>query len=203
MLLRKYVNKSGILNNMSNTKNKGKLVVISGPSGVGKSTLLHRLFQEHPDKVSFSVSYTSRNPRNGETHGKDYYFTDTETFRKKIESNDFLEWACVHDNYYGTGKTEVEEILLSGKNCILDIDVQGADSVRNTKIPAIFLFIAPENIEVLKNRLEKRGTESQEAIERRLKNAIGEIAQKDKYDYVIINKDLDDAYRELQKYIFE
>ena len=203
MLLRKYVNKSGILNNMSNTKNKGKLVVISGPSGVGKSTLLHRLFQEHPDKVSFSVSYTSRNPRNGETHGKDYYFTDTETFRKKIESNDFLEWACVHDNYYGTGKTEVEEILLSGKNCILDIDVQGADSVRNTKIPAIFLFIAPENIEVLKSRLEKRGTESQEAIERRLKNAIGEIAQKDKYDYVIINKDLDDAYRELQKYIFE
>lgn len=197
------MNKSGILNNMSNTKNKGKLVVISGPSGVGKSTLLHRLFQEHPDKVSFSVSYTSRNPRNGETHGKDYYFTDTETFRKKIESNDFLEWACVHDNYYGTGKTEVEEILLSGKNCILDIDVQGADSVRNTKIPAIFLFIAPENIEVLKNRLEKRGTESQEAIERRLKNAIGEIAQKDKYDYVIINKDLDDAYRELQKYIFE
>ena len=197
------MNKSGILNNMSNTKNKGKLVVISGPSGVGKSTLLHRLFQEHPDKVSFSVSYTSRNPRNGETHGKDYYFTDTETFRKKIESNDFLEWACVHDNYYGTGKTEVEEILLSGKNCILDIDVQGADSVRNTKIPAIFLFIAPENIEVLKSRLEKRGTESQEAIERRLKNAIGEIAQKDKYDYVIINKDLDDAYRELQKYIFE
>ena len=188
---------------MSNTKNKGKLVVISGPSGVGKSTLLHRLFQEYPDKVSFSVSYTSRNPRNGETHGKDYYFIDTETFKKKIESNDFLEWACVHDNYYGTGKTEVEEILLAGKNCILDIDVQGADSVRNTEIPAIFLFIAPENIEVLKNRLEKRGTESQEAIERRLKNAIGEIAQKDKYDYVIINKDLDDAYRELQKYIFE
>ena len=106
---------------MSNTKNKGKLVVISGPSGVGKSTLLHRLFQEYPDKVSFSVSYTSRNPRNGETHGKDYYFTDTETFKKKIESNDFLEWACVHDNYYGTGKTEVEEILLAGKNCILDI----------------------------------------------------------------------------------
>ena len=194
MLLKKYVN---------NTKNKGKLVVISGPSGVGKSTLLHRLFQEYPDKVSFSVSYTSRNPRNGETHGKDYYFTDTETFKKKIENNDFLEWACVHDNYYGTGKAEVEEILLSGKNCILDIDVQGANSVRNTRIPAIFLFIAPENIEVLKNRLEKRGTESQEAIERRLKNAIGEIAQKNKYDYVIINKDLDDAYRELQKYIFE
>lgn len=185
------------------TENKGKLIVISGPSGVGKSTLLRRLFQEYPDKMSFSVSYTSRNPRNGEIHGKDYYFTDTETFRKKIESNDFLEWACVHDNYYGTGKAEVEEILLSGRHCILDIDVQGADSVRNTDIPAIFLFIAPESIDILKERLEKRGTESDEAISKRLKNAVGEIAQKDKYDRVIINKDLDNAYRELKEYIFE
>ena len=185
------------------TENKGKLIVISGPSGVGKSTLLRRLFQEYPDKMSFSVSYTSRNPRNGEIHGKDYYFTDTETFRKKIESNDFLEWACVHDNYYGTGKAEVEEILLSGRHCILDIDVQGADSVRNTDIPATFLFIAPESIDILKERLEKRGTESDEAISKRLKNAVGEIAQKDEYDRVIINKDLDNAYRELKEYIFE
>lgn len=188
---------------MINTENKGKLIVISGPSGVGKSTLLRRLFQEYPDKMSFSVSYTSRNPRIGERDGKDYYFTDTDTFRKKIESNDFLEWACVHDNYYGTGKAEVEKILLSGRHCILDIDVQGADSVRNAGIPAVFLFIAPENIGILKERLEKRGTESEEAIARRLQNAEGEIAQKDKYDYVIINKDLDNAYHELQKYIFE
>lgn len=188
---------------MANTENKGKLIVISGPSGVGKSTLLRRLFQEYPQKMSFSVSYTSRNPRNGEEHGKDYYFTDVQTFKNKIESNDFLEWACVHDNYYGTGKAEVEAILQSGRHCILDIDVQGADSVRNAGIAATFLFISPENIDVLKERLVKRGTESEEAIARRLKNAVGEIEQKDKYDYVIINKDLDEAYSQLQKYIFE
>lgn len=183
-------------------KNKGKLIVISGPSGVGKSTLLHRLFREYPDNVCFSVSYTSRSPRIGENHGKDYYFTDNETFEHKIKNNDFLEWARVHGNYYGTGKSEVEEILHSGKHCILDIDVQGADSVRSSGIPAMFLFIAPENIETLRCRLEKRGTESEETIAKRLKNAVGELAQKDKYDHVIVNKDLDLAYKELQKYIF-
>lgn len=187
---------------MCNTENKGKLIVISGPSGVGKSTLLHRLFQEYPDNVSFSVSYTSRSPRTGENHGIDYYFTDEETFKNKIRNRDFLEWACVHGNYYGTGKAEVEKILHSGKHCILDIDVQGADSVRNSGIPAMFLFIAPESIEILRGRLEKRGTESEETIAKRLKNAVGELAQKDKYDYVIVNKDLDVAYGELQKYIF-
>ncbi|MCH5149635.1 MAG: guanylate kinase [Spirochaetales bacterium] len=183
-------------------ENKGKLIVISGPSGVGKSTLLHRLFREYPDNVCFSVSYTSRSPRIGENHGKDYYFTDNETFEHKIKNNDFLEWARVHGNYYGTGKSEVEEILHSGKHCILDIDVQGADSVRSSGIPAMFLFIAPENIETLRCRLEKRGTESEETIAKRLKNAVGELAQKDKYDHVIVNKDLDLAYKELQKYIF-
>lgn len=185
------------------TENKGKLIVISGPSGVGKSTLLRRLFLEYPDNVCFSVSYTSRSPRIGENHGKDYYFTDNETFENKIKNNDFLEWACVHGNYYGTEKSEVEKILHSGKHCILDIDVQGADNVRSSGIPAMFLFIAPENIEILRCRLEKRGTESKETIAERLKNAVGELAQKDKYDHVIVNKDLDVAYKELQKYIFE
>lgn len=149
---------------MCNTENKGKLIVISGPSGVGKSTLLHRLFQEYPDNVSFSVSYTSRSPRTGENHGIDYYFTDEETFKNKIRNRDFLEWACVHGNYYGTGKAEVEKILHSGKHCILDIDVQGADSVRNSGIPAMFLFIAPESIEILRGRLEKRGTDRKSVV---------------------------------------
>lgn len=184
------------------SENKGKLIVISGPSGVGKSTLLHRLFREYPDNFGFSVSYTSRSPRIGESHGTDYYFTDEETFKNKIKNNDLLEWACVHGNYYGTGKAEVEQILHSGKHCVLDIDVQGADSVRKSGIPAMFLFIAPESIEVLRKRLEKRGTESEETIAKRLKNAVGELAQKDKYDHVIVNKDLDIAYSELRKYIF-
>lgn len=188
---------------MSCVGKKGKLIVISGPSGVGKSTLLHRLFQEYPDDVCFSVSYTSRSPRIGENHGKDYYFTDNETFKSKIKNNDFLEWACVHGNYYGTGKSEVEKNLHSGKHCILDIDVQGAANVRSSGIPAMFLFIAPENIEILRCRLEKRGTESKETIAERLKNAVNELAQKDKYDHVIVNKDLDVAYKELQKYIFK
>lgn len=184
-------------------KNNGRLIVISGPSGAGKSTLLKRLLEKYKDRLKFSVSFTSRRPRVGEKDGEDYFFVSQEQFEKDIKDNIFLEWAIVHGNYYGTSKKYIEDIINSGFDCILDIDVQGGLNLMNKKIDALYIFISPPSIDVLKERLLKRSTDTLETIEKRIKNAENEIKYKDYYQYIVINDDIDIAFKELEKIIFK
>ncbi len=179
------------------------VIVISGPSGVGKSTLLKKIFEEYGDRVAFSVSYTSRPPRPGEVDGVDYFFVGPEVFKKNIDNGVFVEWANVHGNYYGTSKEYIRKINDSGRICILDIDVQGALQVKKSGISAKYVFIAPESIEVLRERLIKRGTETLDVIELRIENAKKELTQKENYEYIIKNNDFDKAYNELERVIFQ
>ncbi|OHD25179.1 MAG: guanylate kinase [Spirochaetes bacterium GWC1_27_15] len=179
----------------------GELIIISGPSGVGKSTLLKKLLEKYNDKLCFSVSYTSRKSRVGEVHGVDYHFVSQEEFKKGIEQNVFIEWALVHDNYYGTSKHHIEEIINCGKICILDIDVQGAMNLMNNNVKAKYVFIAPPSIESLKERLLKRSTDSLAVIEKRIKNAEKELSLKDRYQYIVINDNFDNAFNQLENII--
>jgi len=181
---------------------KGRLIVVTGPSGVGKTTLIKKLINNNKDKIIFSISFTSRLPRRNEVNGIDYYFISKKEFEKGIKNKRFLEYALVHDNYYGTDKNQVENILLSGKDCLLDIDVQGGLNIMSNKIKALFVFIAPLSIDVLKKRLLNRSTDSIEIIEKRIKNAEKELKEKEKYQYIIINDNIDRAYNELESILF-
>lgn len=174
---------------------KGKLVVVSGPSGSGKSTVT-KLVKDRLN-IPLSISATTRKPRNGEIDGKDYYFLTKEEFQKKIKNDEFYEFANVHGNYYGTLKKTVEENLEKGLNVILEIDVQGALIVKEKKKDAVLVFFKTENLEVLENRLRNRKTDSEEVIELRLKNAKEELEYEKKYDYVIVNKNIEESCNEL------
>lgn len=179
---------------------QGNLFVISGPSGAGKGTLVARILQRIPD-AWVSVSATTRKPRPGEIDGVHYYFMDPDHFTKLVAEDGFLEWAHVHTAMYGTPKKSVEEHIRDGKQVILEIDVQGAFQIRK-KMPGCHLvFIMPPSMKELKSRLIKRGTESLDVIEGRMNVAKGEIQQKDKYDVVITNDNLDRATDELVSYI--
>lgn len=178
-----------------------RIFVISGPSGSGKSTLCARLLSE-TDNIKFSVSATTRSPREGEKHGVNYYYLTHEEFDEKIAQDAFYEYADVFGNKYGTLKEYTDEITDSGCDVILDIDVQGAMQVRAKSDSAVFIFIMPPSLEELKNRLTLRGTENEEQLQRRLNEAEAEISKKDMYDYVIINDDVQKAYAKL-KSIFE
>jgi len=177
--------------------NNGAILIISGPSGCGKSTLLNRLFKEI-DNYYFSISTTTRAPRDGEKHGREYFFSSIEDFEKDIENNQFLEYAKVHGNYYGTSLRPVYDALKEGKLVIFDIDVQGHDLVR-CKVDKLTtsVFITTPTLSELENRLKKRDKDHPEIIEKRLKNAKEEINYIDKYDYLIINDDLDKAFEQL------
>lgn len=152
--------------------------------------------------MSFSVSCTSRKIRDGEAEGTDYFFISVEQFKNKIKENDFLEYAIVHDNYYGTCRKEVDKILRTGKDCLLDIDVQGGVNLMSKNIDAVYIFIAPPSIEVLRERLLNRSTDTIEVINKRIKNAEKELEYKDKYQFIIVNDDLNKAYDELVKIIY-
>lgn len=180
-------------------------IVISGPSGTGKSTLLQKLFDEFNGLFGFSVSSTTRKPREGEVKGKHYNFVSVEEFEKMIEEKKFLEWAQFSGNYYGTTFESVKKVLDSSKICILDIDMQGVKSVINTDLNARFLFIAPPSFDVLKQRLCTRGTESEEVVNKRLAAAVAEMeyAKTGVHEKIIINDDLEKAYLELKEFIFE
>lgn len=182
---------------------KGRLIVVTGPSGVGKTTLLKRLLNEYKDRIVFSVSHTTRSMRNGEINGVDYFFESEEEFKKRIENDEFLEYAIVHNNYYGTSKKQVMDVINSGKDCLLDIDVQGAMNLMSKGIDAIYIFIAPPSLETLKERLVKRATDSKEVIERRLKNAEKELSFQNKYQYIIVNNELDLAYNQLKEILYK
>lgn len=166
-------------------------VIISAPSGAGKSTLISRIMKKD-SRFSFSVSTTTRLPREGEKDGINYYFKDRKEFEKMIANDEFLEWAEVHGNLYGTSKKEVDRIHAAEKIPLFDIDVQGAKNIRE-KIAGVFVFIVPPSMEELKRRLLSRSTDSQETIDLRIHNASAELAYAGIYDYVIVNDSLETA----------
>jgi len=177
--------------------NKGAVFVVSAPSGAGKTTLC-RMITDRLQRIEHSISYTTRAPRPGEVDGKDYYFVTKDNFIKMVEAGEFLEWAEVHGNLYGTSKNRLMERVNRGIDVILDIDTQGARQIRKQGIDATFVFILPPSMEVLKKRLISRGSDTEDVIKRRLKNAIKEIADYKQYDYVIINDKLETAFEELK-----
>ncbi len=191
---------------MNAKKIKPLFLVLSAPSGCGKSTLVDMLLQEYPDFV-YSISCTTRPPRGHEEDGIDYHFLTKARFEQLIAENAFIEYARVHDNYYGTLKAPIEEVLAEGNSMILDIDVQGAAKVReyvrylpNTdplKIGYVDIFILPPSLDELRRRLEGRGTDSHEVIEKRLANADGEMARAGEYMFRVTNDDLGQAYKRL------
>lgn len=176
---------------------KGAILIISGPSGCGKSSLLKK-FYENFSNYYFSISTTTRAPRVGEVHGVDYFFVTKDEFEKDIINENFLEYARVHDNYYGTSIKPINKALAEGKLVIFDIDVQGHDLVR-AKLDSITtsVFITTPTLQELENRLNRRATDSFEVIQNRLKNAKIEIHSLDKYDYLILNDDLEEASKKL------
>jgi guanylate kinase len=171
---------------------KGFLLVISGPSGVGKGTVLHDLMNTQKNLV-YSVSATTRNKRPGEMEGVSYFYKSHEEFEKMIEEDKFLEYAKVHNNYYGTPKDFVEKKINEGKIVILEIDVQGALNVKNNTEDGVFIFLAPPSLSELKNRIVNRGTETQEDIDLRMENARKELSYIKEYDYLVINDHLNSA----------
>lgn len=172
---------------------KGLLIVISGPSGVGKGTVRKALFEREGHDLVYSVSMTTRKPRDGEVDGSDYYFVSQEEFERQIENDNLLEYAKFVGNYYGTPFDKVEEQLEKGNEVVLEIEVQGAIQVKAKKPDAVFIFIAPPSYEALEQRLRRRGTESEEIIKERLDKAHREIEQAPAYDYIVINDDVDNA----------
>ena len=181
---------------MSNKK--GVLFVISGPSGVGKGTINQQLFDEFGDDVAFSVSATTRGPREGEIDGKHYFFISRQEFENRIANNEFLEHAEFAGNCYGTPRSYVLRLLEDGVSVILEIDLQGALQVKERMPECVSIFILPPSYEVLESRLRGRGTETPEKIEKRLAAARHEIEMAHIYDYQIVNDDLEAAYQQLR-----
>ncbi|KAL2139240.1 hypothetical protein VTI28DRAFT_5472 [Corynascus sepedonium] len=180
-------------------------VVISGPSGVGKGTLYKLLFQRHPDTFTLSVSHTTRSPRPGEQDGVDYHFVTKEAFLELKAQNGFLENAQFGDNFYGTSKATIEEQTAKGKIVVLDIEVEGVKQIRASGFPARYVFIAPPSEEELEKRLRGRGTEKEESIQKRLKQAKVELEYSKVpgiHDRIIVNDDLEKAYKELEEFVF-
>lgn len=178
---------------------KGLLIVISGPSGAGKGTICKALLESH--EFWLSVSATTRAPRNGEVEGKNYYFMTREQFQDRIAQDDFLEYAEVYGNLYGTPKSKVIEMLNSGKNVILEIDIQGALGVKDNYPDGVFIFILPPSMEELKNRIINRGSETPESLMTRFKSAYKEINYVSKYSYAVVNDTVDDAVNKIKSIV--
>lgn len=183
---------------------KGKLIIFSAPSGAGKTTIVKHLLQQN-FRLEFSVSATSRQPRPGETDGKDYYFLSEEQFRKKIDNGEFLEWEEVYSGvFYGTLKSEVERIRSAGKNVIFDVDVVGGLNIKKFYgSEALAVFVQPPSVEELRKRLENRSTESEEKIKMRIAKAEQEMEFASRFDVIIVNDDLPNALNEAENVVSE
>lgn len=186
---------------IENPTARGTLFVVSSPSGGGKGTLIRRVL-EVVDNLSYSVSYTTRGPRPGEVNGREYFFVDHAQFEEMVANGEFLEWACVHGNYYGTSKRQIAEKTAAGIDMILEVDVQGAASVRQLLMDSVSVFILPPSYEVLKQRLCDRGTDSPENLDLRMRNAPEELKQYSSFDYVIINDEVERAVGQLAAIIY-
>jgi guanylate kinase len=187
-------------------KKRGLLVVVSGPSGVGKSTVVKRMLKQD-EGLTLSVSATTRPPRPGETHGEHYYFITQAEFDKKVKKNDFLEWAKVHGFYYGTPLSELKEELTKGKAVVCEVDVQGASSIKSIvekgklNAAAVFIFLIPPSVDILAFRLKKRKTEDEEVVNYRLRAAIAELQVMEKYDYIVVNDKVESAAEKIKAII--
>ena len=178
---------------------RGVLFVFSGPSGVGKGTLKAKLFEEFADQIAYSVSATTRGPREGEVDGKDYFFISRQEFERRVKNNEFLEHAEFAGNCYGTPRAYVEKLLDSGMNVVLEIDVQGALQVMKSMPECVSVFILPPSFEALEHRLRGRGTETEEKVRERLETAKRELPYAPQYDYQIVNGgDIEAAYQSLR-----
>ena len=179
---------------------RGVLFVFSGPSGVGKGTLKAKLFEEFADRIAYSVSATTRGPREGEVDGKDYFFISRQEFERRVKNNEFLEHAEFAGNCYGTPRAYVEKLLDSGMNVVLEIDVQGALQVMKSMPECVSVFILPPSFEELEHRLRGRGTETEEKVRERLETAKRELPYAPQYDYQIVNGgDIEAAYQSLRE----
>jgi len=176
------------------------ILVICAPSGTGKTTLINRLIREN-DKFEFSISTTTRPRRSCEVDGVDYYFVDENNFKKMINSGDFLEWAEVHGNYYGSSKKEIDRILSDGKIPVFDIDIQGSRLLKEKLDDTVYIFISPPSFDVLRERLIGRKSDSEDQVSLRLKNARKEMLEYSHFDYIVINDDLDRAYLRLMSIV--
>lgn len=179
---------------------KGNLIIISSPSGGGKGTLIKEILKIVPN-IGYSVSYTTRQMRDGEENGRDYFFVSRAEFSGLIEKEEFLEFAEVHGNLYGTSIKQIEKEISNGNDVILEIDVQGAESVRRKMPDSVGIFILPPSFEVLRNRLISRATEKREDLSLRLRNSIKEVRQYEYFDYVVINDEVTRATADLQNII--
>ena len=179
---------------------RGVLFVFSGPSGVGQGTLKAKLFEEFADRIAYSVSATTRGPREGEVDGKDYFFISRQEFERRVKNNEFLEHAEFAGNCYGTPRAYVEKLLDSGMNVVLEIDVQGALQVMKSMPECVSVFILPPSFEELEHRLRGRGTETEEKVRERLETAKRELPYAPQYDYQIVNGgDIEAAYQSLRE----
>ncbi len=189
---------------MDNKKYLGHFFIIVGPSGVGKNTLIQKYMKENPNKIIFPVSATTRKKREGKIEGINYYFLSIEEFKEKIKKNEFIEWALVFDNYYGTIEKKVLLSLEKGDLLMKDIDIQGALNLKSKlKDDATCIFISPKSIKDLEKRIRDRGLDEENAIQKRLKDAKKELENSNKFENIIINDTLDKAYEEFKKIINE
>ena len=176
---------------------KGSLIVVSGFSGAGKGTIMKKLVGETED-FALSISMTTRAPREGEQHGKEYYFVTKEVFEETIANDGLVEYACYCGNYYGTPKSYVDEMLSAGKNVLLEIEMQGAMKIKEKFPEAVLLFVMPPSAKVLYERLVGRGTETKEVIDKRMARAVEESQGIEQYDYIVVNDDLDTCVEEVK-----
>ena len=179
---------------------EGIILIISAPSGAGKTTLCRALLERFPT-MKESVSYTTRPPRAGEVHGEDYFFVSREEFQHMVESDAFAEWAEVHGNLYGTALSTIDEARKSGVDLVLDIDCQGARRLKEQIERCVYIFILPPGMDELRRRLENRSSDAQEVIDRRIERAAGEIREARWYDYIIINDIFETAFEELSSIV--
>ena len=181
-------------------KKKGMIIIVSAPSGAGKTSICDALI-ENDKNIVYSISTTTRKPRKGEKNGKEYYFVNDSDFKKMVKKKMFVEWAKVHDHFYGTSKKVLEQTINKGKDILLDIDVQGAVKIKKQYKNALMIFITTSTLKVLKERLIKRNKDSMEVIKTRVENAKKELTYLPKYDYLILNDKLDESIKQAKSII--